>query len=446
MQEKSKIMLSYTKEGVSLNLYHENRYATKNNLKTIKLVICSRRERKYFPTGVSMTTEDYEELFSSRRKDVVESRQSLERTFYKFKTIIDTLLEKNKFSFDNIVRELGISESLLLKDCFAKKIEELRSNNQFSTANNYDHAIKSIQKFDSRKLDLKHITVEWLKKFERFMLDNNRSYTTIGMYIRDLRTIMNEMILAGRMGDANYPFGQKKYEIPTGEGRKMALPMHTIKQIYQYQSLTDPSIAKYKDLWMFSYFCNGANFNDILRLKFKNIDGNEIVFLRGKTISTSKKKKYVVAYLTDEMREIINRIGNPVQLPDNYIFPYLTGVECVKKQYEMIKDVIKRTNKRMKRIAADLGVPDITTYTARHSYATVLKRSGANIAFISESLGHSDLKTTENYLASFETEEREKNARLLMNFGDDIPIEKSVSIEKNTLENAITYTYSYQAI
>ena len=56
------------------------------------------------------------------------------------------------------------------------------------------------------------------------------------------------------------------------------------------------------------------------------------------------------------------------------------------------------------------------TYTARHSFATVLKRSGANIAYISESLGHSDLRTTENYLASFEKEEREKNARLLTNF------------------------------
>ncbi|MCL2683270.1 MAG: tyrosine-type recombinase/integrase [Bacteroidales bacterium] len=68
----------------------------------------------------------------------------------------------------------------------------------------------------------------------------------------------------------------------------------------------------------------------------------------------------------------------------------------------------------MDRISQVLNIPKITTYTARHSYATVLKRSGANIAFISESLGHSDLKTIENYLASFETEEREKNARLLI--------------------------------
>lgn len=72
----------------------------------------------------------------------------------------------------------------------------------------------------------------------------------------------------------------------------------------------------------------------------------------------------------------------------------------------------------MNYIGKQLGFGKVTTYTARHSFATVLKRSGANIAYISESLGHSDLKTTEAYLASFEKEERQKNAILLTNFGE----------------------------
>jgi site-specific recombinase XerD len=70
----------------------------------------------------------------------------------------------------------------------------------------------------------------------------------------------------------------------------------------------------------------------------------------------------------------------------------------------------------MKMIGTALGMGNISTYTARHSFATVLKRSGANIAYISESLGHSDLKTTRAYLASFEKEERQKNAALLTQF------------------------------
>lgn len=70
----------------------------------------------------------------------------------------------------------------------------------------------------------------------------------------------------------------------------------------------------------------------------------------------------------------------------------------------------------MKKIAEALGIERVTTYTARHSFATVLKRAGANIAYISESLGHQDMKTTENYLASFEREEREKNAQILLDY------------------------------
>jgi len=235
----------------------------------------------------------------------------------KIKTIIDTLLEKSKFSFNEIERQLGHSRSLLLDECFAKKIETLKQNKQFNTAENYKFSLNSICKFDSRKLELKDITVDWLKKYERHMLDKNRTYTTIGMYLRNLQAIINEAIVAKTFSESHYPFGRGKYEIPSAEGRKLALPLHTIKDIYQFESLTDPTISKYKDLWLFSYFCNGANFNDLLRLKFKNINGNEISFLRGKTLNTSKKKKTIVVYLTDEMREIIKRIGNPVQLPDN---------------------------------------------------------------------------------------------------------------------------------
>jgi site-specific recombinase XerD len=74
--------------------------------------------------------------------------------------------------------------------------------------------------------------------------------------------------------------------------------------------------------------------------------------------------------------------------------------------------------KHLKIIGDKLGISGVSTYTARHSYATVLKRSGANISYISESLGHSNLRKAENYLASFEKEERIKNAAFLTNFGD----------------------------
>jgi len=118
------------------------------------------------------------------------------------------------------------------------------------------------------------------------------------------------------------------------------------------------------------------------------------------------------------MNAIIKKWGNKSQKPDEYIFKYLTGKETPFKEKDVIKSVTKLCNKRLKKIGTTLGIESLSTYTARHSYATVLKRSGANIAYISESLGHNDLKTTENYLASFERDERVKNASLLTNFGE----------------------------
>jgi integrase len=154
-----------------------------------------------------------------------------------------------------------------------------------------------------------------------------------------------------------------------------------------------------------------------LKLKYENIINDELCFYRSKTINTSKEKKVISAIVTSEMQNIIDRWGNKDKLSGNFIFPYLQKNDTLIHQKAVVRDVIRRVNKRLKTIGTALGIDGISTYTARHSFASVLKRSGANIAYISESLGHSDLKTTENYLASFEKEERMKNAALLTNFG-----------------------------
>jgi integrase len=236
------------------------------------------------------------------------------------------------------------------------------------------------------------------------------------MYCRAIRSVINEAKRAGIIKENQYPFGNGKYEIPTGTGRKLALTLQQIKSVANYTDGKETT-EKYRDLWFFSYLCNGINFADMLTLRYSNIRNGEICFLRAKTARTSRVKKEVCAVLTPEMEVIIKRWGKKSHRPDDYIFGYLTGKETPFKEKDVIKAVTKLCNKRLKKIGAKLGIEPLSTYTARHSYATVLKRSGANIAYISESLGHNDLKTTENYLASFEKEERVKNASFLTNFG-----------------------------
>ena len=249
------------------------------------------------------------------------------------------------------------------------------------------------------------------------MVEDGKSYTTISIYIRCIRALFNDAKTIGVIKEAQYPFGRGKYEVPSGKGRKLALSLQQIKQIINFTDGFEAT-ERYRDMWFFSYLCNGINVNDMLKLKYSNIDGDEIHFYRAKTLNTSKDKKEIEVLLTPEMKQIIDKWGNTDKSSNNYIFPFLTGEETPLQQKRTIQDVTHRINKRLKKIGEAIGISGLSTYTARHSFASVLKRSGVNIAYISESLGHSDLKTTENYLASFEKEERVKNAKFLTNFGD----------------------------
>jgi integrase len=414
IQKTNTIMEKYTKEGLNIYFVREERYKLANTEKaSVKICVSYKRKRIYYSTGVRLTDEEWKSINTGKNKKLIEYRNNLENTFGKVKHYARKLMEDGKFSFDNLkVRMNGIT-CISIKDTILNKVKKLKSIDAFGTAETYVSTYLSFSKYDGDALKFENITVSWLNGYEKYMLAQGKSYATIGIYLRNLRAIFNEAIDAGIIDATLYPFGKRKYEIPTSIGRKLALSLSQIKQIKEYEYNKNNVGAYYRDLWLFSYLCNGANFKDILQLKYGNIQNNEISFLREKTKRTSKEKKEITAFITPEMWNIIKRRGNTNTDKENYIFPYLNCINDPVKRRNMIKDVVKRTNKSMKQLGATLGVPNLTTYVARHSYATVLKRSGVNLAFISESLGHSDIRTTENYLASFESDERKKSAQLL---------------------------------
>jgi integrase len=413
-------MLKYAREGVTVYPYLDPSHPTKEGKHSVKICVVHQRKPRYYKTGIYLTKEEFEGLDSTKKRELIQLRNAIQNQHAKYKHHVEQLLNQDNFSFSTLATLMGGSSSeKTVTEAFSVKVAELNSNKQVGTAKHYQDTINSLTSFvGGCVIAYKDVTPLWLSKYEKYMVERGRSLTTISMYLRTLRAIFNEAILAGYVERSLYPFGlvrMGKYEIPSSVGRKLALTLAQVGQLFDYDDGSEVT-QRYLDLWRFSYLCNGANFNDILRLKYSNIEGEEIFFLRGKTSRTSKKKKEIAAYITPEMQQIIERWGNKKTSKDTYIFPYLNGITDVEKQREVVLDVIKRTNKRTLRISKELGLPKVTTYTARHSFATVLKRSGANIAYISESLGHSDLKTTENYLAAFESEERKKNADALLAF------------------------------
>ena len=149
---------------------------------------------------------------------------------------------------------------------------------------------------------------------------------------------------------------------------------------------------------MFSYFGAGINFADIALLKYGNVRDGRVQYVRKKT------GKPINFLLTEEMRNIIVKYQRQGQTDEDYIFPILDRrVHRTEQQrYDRTHKVLTNTNRWLRKIGQRVGIEHLTTYVARHTFATVLKRSGVNIAIISESLGNSDLSTTQIYLDSFE--------------------------------------------
>ncbi len=165
---------------------------------------------------------------------------------------------------------------------------------------------------------------------------------------------------------------------------------------------------KARDFFLFNYSGNGINMKDILLLKWGNIDGEYIRYVRAKTKRTNKTCTVpITLYVNEEMRNIILRWGNPQSSAQDYLFPVLKEGLTPEREMAIIQQFIKMINKYLKLIAQELSIDKpITTYFARHSFATILKKSGVSPLFISESLGHASVRTTEIYLDSFEDDQR----------------------------------------
>lgn len=404
-------MFHYTRDGVVLALILDTRKPTRKGDYPAKVRVTYRRERKYYPTGKYLMPEEWDRLAESKTRTLVELREELSASFEYVRSVVQELLTGGGFSLEALNTRLKRADVETLNDLFRSKIEALRADGNVGNMLVYDNVLKGVERFAGGKIALERVTVEWLRRYNRFLIGEEKSATTMSIHFRTIRAIVNQAKREGLIREADYPFGRGKFEIQEGEGRKMALTLDQIRQIARYDNGSDAT-ARYRDYWLFLYLCNGINVADFVKLRYRNIVDGELCFVRQKTERTTKVRKEIRVAVTEPMQRIIDRRGSP-QAPDAFIFPVLSGDEDALTRKHKTQYLTRAINLHMGRIGKELGFGSISTYTARHSYATVLKRSGANIAYISESLGHSDLKTTENYLASFEKEERQKNAALV---------------------------------
>ena len=402
----------------TVTLFLDKRIQKKSGKFPLKLTIYCKPTKKRYNTDIDLTPDEWKKVNSEKLRDEALKEIRFKMTALKNRAaiIIEDLIPFSFKRFEEAFYENAVDlKSLALSSLFDRYIAIQNKKGSVGTAISYQTTRNSLQGY-IKNLSLFDVTPGFLQGYEDYMLNKKKSLSTVGIYLRQLRSIYNDSISRNLISKDNYPFGKNKYVIPVSSNTKKALSTEDLRALLNH---TPDKIEEQKalDFWILSYLSNGMNFCDILRLKPENINGDFITYIRSKTKNTKKgSQQQIKVSIHRRAREIINRWKS--DLPDAYyIFPVLKEDHTPIQVKYLIQDFIKNNNKHMDVIRLRLEISQkCNTYSCRHSFATVLKRKNVNTEYISESLGHSSILTTSAYLASFEDKTKHEYSSLLTDF------------------------------
>lgn len=371
----------------------------------LKIRICKDRKVRYINLGVSTKLEEWD-FEKNRPKSTYPNREMLEKLIsnkiYEVRNKIVELKSDNKdFSATTLVEKISHpTKAITVGELFKQHIhcleEEKRTGYRLSIQQTYNSLIKFNRHLD---IPFSGMDCNWLKKYEVWLRKQDKSENTIGIRFRNIRMIFNLAVNMELVKPECYPFKKFKVSKLQQETAKRALNKAEIQAIINYPTEGKDFYTKLAvDLFTFSYFMGGINFADMAYLTGKNITEGRLIYNRRKT------SKLINLPLQEVAIRVLKKYEDSSK---GYLFPILSNIHKTEQQkLNRLHKVITKVNKALKAIGEESGIPiKLTTYCARHSYATVLKRAGVATSIISESLGHSSEKITQIYLDSFENKQ-----------------------------------------
>lgn len=410
---------------ITTTIVLDKRSKNKENKHPVKLRVTYDRTPYYFGIPSSFKVKKFLSNDEFKKVNSKNPRGEFKDLKIEYSIIVkkadDIINNLPEFSFKEFKHRFGKKQKELrnIYYWYDERIDSLEKEGKIGTKKWYNDSYNALKRYSKKEnhLEIKDISPKFLRDFEKWLRESGCTVSTISMYQRALRAIINIVKKQQIITPEQYPFGRDKYEIPSSRNIKKALTLSEVGQIYNYKAKLYSVLDRSRDYWIFSYLCNGVNIKDIANLKYKNIDDETIIFIRAKTEGRKRQQKPIVAVVTDEVKRIIDKWGVKPISPEQYVFPILKQGLTASQEYYRVKRITKQINKKMEDITEELKIEKkVTTYWARHTYSTVLKRSGASIEFISESLGHSDVRTTENYMDDFEIDVKKQFATKLTDF------------------------------
>ena len=372
----------------------------------LMLRVTKDRKRKYVSLGLSLH-EKFWDFEKSKPKRNCPNKEQIERliaakTAEYNDLIVEMTSQQREYTVETLVSHFHNQvRCATVVELYDKLIDDMKRGGKLGNAGVYKYSRTSLLKFTGQRLQIPFSDIDavWLRRYENWLRTSGCGDTTISQLFRTLRSVFNKAVELQLVKRDYYPFDAYKVSKFDTRTKKRAITKEDVRKVIALDlSQGYPSERLARDIFVFSYFGAGINFADIALLKYGNVRDGRVQYVRKKT------GKPINFLLTEEMRNIIAKYQRQGQTDEDYIFPILDRrVHRTEQQrYDRTHKVLTNTNRWLRKIGQRVGIEHLTTYVARHTFATVLKRSGVNIAIISESLGHSDLSTTQIYLDSFE--------------------------------------------
>ena len=281
-------------------------------------------------------------------------------------------------------------------------IGQLRQVGKRCTADTYTTAVNSFTRFrNEQDIPLDEVDSDLMIAYEIYLKSIGICPNSISFYMRNLRAIYNRAIEKELTLQRN-PFKH----VYTGIDKtvKRAVPLNVIRQIRGLDLSLYPEMDYARDVFMFSFYTRGMSFVDMAFLKKKDLQNGVLSYRRHKT------NQQLFIKWEKPMQELIDKYdtsGTP------YLLPVIKS--CDKDEIRQYKSEAHRINRNLKKIGKRLGlVIPLTTYVARHGWASIAKSKNIPIATLSEAMGHDSETTTRIYLASLDTSVVDRANRLIL--------------------------------
>lgn len=320
-------------------------------------------------------------------------QSQIDRDVATLRSIIDYYEDCNKeYKIEDIIsRYRSVDINITTLDFMRAQVEQLRASNRLGTAKNYEKTMRSFMLFlDNARLPISALTEQVIRDYNTFLIQRGLVRNSVSFYMRVMRAIYNKAVRQ-RLVEQQHPF----VEVYTGidHTRKRAVSESIILRLCRLELEPGSPLAMCRDIFIFSYCTRGMAFVDIAYLKRSNIQNGVICYTRRKT------GQLLTIRIEPSIQRIIDRYADA---NSPYIFPILKTLDAV-EAYEQYQSALNAYNRHLGCLSRILGCGcRLTSYTARHSWATAARDHNVPISVISQGMGHASEYTTQIYLTMLE--------------------------------------------